>query len=476
MRRVTLVVFAFCIFIPFATAQETRFELGQRLRLLERTLASNSSLEARKRALDPLLKATPTFFQGQLATAAGLLDQARLLLRSDQPIPEASLWAESLVVRPSRRFLDLSTRELPLRVESFYKVAAQQPDRVQVRFSLLNAAQKSITHKTFDLKKLPLSLALPLDRTPEGDYQLRSEVLIDGKLHASGEQTISLASDLSRRLTRLNKSVEEFADKPPSIEKATFARLLQILGDLDAARTAETNYPATRLLRESESVCDAIRNDKSYYTSSRTGQFWLSLPTATSSDPVRLQIPTTPQKGKTIPLVVALHGAGGSENMFFDGYGDGLIAKLCEKKGWMLVTTRSPLFAFGGGPDLVRIVDSLAKRYPIDTKKVFLVGHSMGAAQAVAAAGRNPDRFLAVAALGGGGGFKASPEVKRVRFFVGCGERDFALNGARNLHRMLVKAGVTHAVFQVLPQVEHLIVVQLALPDVFRFFEESCGS
>jgi predicted esterase len=117
----------------------------------------------------------------------------------------------------------------------------------------------------------------------------------------------------------------------------------------------------------------------------------------------------------------------------------------------------------------------LAKVYPVDTKKVFLVGHSMGAAQAVATAGRHPGRFAGVAALGGGGGFKATEEIKTVPFFVGCGERDFALNGSRNLHKALVKGGVKKAVFQAYPDVEHLAIVQLALPDVFRFFEEAGG-
>ncbi|MFO0845183.1 MAG: hypothetical protein U0797_22840 [Gemmataceae bacterium] len=78
-----------------------------------------------------------------------------------------------------------------------------------------------------------------------------------------------------------------------------------------------------------------------------------------------------------------------------------------------------------------------------------------------------------MAALGGGGGFKATEGVKSVAFLVGCGERDFALDGARGLHAALVKAGVKEAVFRGYPDVEHLTVVQRALPEVFRFFERA---
>src|SRR5207248_2774587 len=131
-------------------------------------------------------------------------------------------------------------------------------------------------------------------------------------------------------------------------------------GDLADRKTLETNYPATRLLREAAAVLKAIQEGKPYYTPRRAGQFWLSLPRGLLTDPVRVQVPREAATGTALPLVVAMHGAGGSENMFFDGYGDGLVARLCADRGWLLVTTRTPLLALGGRPDVVGIVDSLA--------------------------------------------------------------------------------------------------------------------
>jgi pimeloyl-ACP methyl ester carboxylesterase len=98
-----------------------------------------------------------------------------------------------------------------------------------------------------------------------------------------------------------------------------------------------------------------------------------------------------------------------------------------------------------------------------------VVGHSMGAAAAMAATGRAPERFRAVAALGGGGsvprkGSKAPP------FFVGVGARDFALAGAQRLHTGL-QAGGFASTLREYPDVEHLAIVQIALPDVFAFFD-----
>ena len=55
-----------------------------------------------------------------------------------------------------------------------------------------------------------------------------------------------------------------------------------------------------------------------------------------AADVVRVQVPRDMKKGQSVPLVLALHGAGGSENMFFDGYGDGKVARLCAERGWLL--------------------------------------------------------------------------------------------------------------------------------------------
>jgi pimeloyl-ACP methyl ester carboxylesterase len=118
------------------------------------------------------------------------------------------------------------------------------------------------------------------------------------------------------------------------------------------------------------------------------------------------------------------------------------------------------------------LVAELGKRYPFDAKRVFLVGHSMGAGQAVRLASNHPERFAGVAALGGGGLVTESEGIKKVAFFVGCGKEDFALPASRALEASLKKAGVLRLVAKEYPDVEHLAVVALALPGVFALFDE----
>ncbi len=180
---------------------------------------------------------------------------------------------------------------------------------------------------------------------------------------------------------------------------------------------------------------------------------------------MRLLAPEAAAKGRPLPLVIALHGAGVSENLFFDGYGDGAIVKLCERRGWLLVALRDGL-----PPGLIDEIDRL---YPVDRKRVFLIGHSMGASQAAAAASRSPEAFAAVAAMSGCGPVRPSDALKAVPFFVAAGAEDLGLIGSRGLRDDLQQAGVKKLVYRELPDFEHLLSVQTSLKDVFAFFDEA---
>jgi len=215
--------------------------------------------------------------------------------------------------------------------------------------------------------------------------------------------------------------------------------------------------------------------EKPFFNADRAGQFWLTVPTGKARTACRLLVPKGLDAKKPVPLVVALHGAGGSENLFFEGYGAGHVVTLCEKRGWLLVAPRLGLSFVGGPVPLGEIVDKLAERYPIDPTAVFVVGHSMGASATIAAAQKYPGKFAAVAALGGGGRVKAdtAKAFAELPTFVGVGSADFALTGARSLNKALVDAGAKKRTFKEYDGVEHLLIVREALGDVFAVFDKA---
>jgi predicted esterase len=300
-----------------------------------------------------------------------------------------------------------------------------------------------------------------------GDHTLSVDVFVARNRLTTYTSGVSVVQDLSRRLDRLNGM-----PAPSSLDGRTFRSLVTLLRRLADGWPPETIYPAARLLGEAEELAVSIAAGREYYGPQRTGQFWLSVPTGNTTTPVRLFVPDAAKAGKPMPLVVALHGAGGSENLFFDAYGNGLVARLAQERGWMVVAPRAG-WLFDAAPPAAAIVDELAKVYPIDKQRVFIVGHSMGAMQAVTLAQETPGRFAAIAVLGGGGAVEKPAVVKDLPVFIGCGKGDFLLGGARGLAEQLKKAGATRLIYKEYPGVEHMLVVQEALPEVFRFFAAS---
>jgi predicted esterase len=454
---------------PAAFAQTDRFELGQRLRACEAAWETQYNAETRRTAVKHLQQAVQLFFGLKLNDAAQALDAARLTMRwPNEPTPFAR-WAESVFLKPESHLIDAADTALPFTLTTAYlDTSGIQPREPVLRVSLWRGQQSQGKAYETKLSKLPLTDKLPLKNLGNGDYTLRCEILLNGKLLALSEQTLSAVNQLRERLDRLQLATG--ALRQISTDAETARALVKLLDQLAQKQTPETNFPAARLLAEAENLLLKARIGQDFYGQRKPGQFWLTLSLASGTVPVRILAPATVQTGKRLPLVLALHGAGGSENLFFDVYGVGKIAQLGESRGWLIVAPRG---AAGFSPQRTgEIIDAVDKLYPVDRQRVFLVGHSMGAAQAVASAQATPTRFAGVAALGGGGMVKETEGLNTVPFFIAVGAQDFAYSTARKLAFELKKAGVNSVRFKEYPDVEHLIIVQEALPDVFAFFDD----
>jgi predicted esterase len=473
MRRLpaNIVVVAWLVLPVVAAAQPDRFELGQRLRAFESAWdAHQPDAAARKRAVEPLKKAVASFFSQQSGEAGRSLDAARRALASAEAKAPEVRWAESLAFQPETRLLDAEEPELPFTLAAFYKLDGQPPTEAVLRVTLLlNGAASPGPAFTVPVKALPLSDRVPLQNLTEGDYQARVEILDKDTVLAASEQTVSCAARLHSRLGRLQKAVEALPVEPATTDQATLRGLLRLLETLAQRRTLETNYPAARLLAEAERAVGDVAAGRRFYGNKQPGQFWLTLAAGKGTAPVRLAAPEAVKTGEPLPLVLALHGAGGSENLFFDGYGRGAVVKLCADRGWLLVAPR--LTGFGRLPTLPEMIAEVSRLYPVDGKRVFLVGHSMGAQAALAAAEQTPDQFAGLAALGGGRAVRKPERFQKLPVFVGIGDNDFALPGARALAGGLKKAEISGVEFREYKDVEHLVIVQVALKDVFQFFD-----
>jgi predicted esterase len=457
-----------------ARAQPERYELGRRLRVFEAAWENAPGEGPRKHCVEPLKKAVQSFFSLNLSGAGEAIDRARYAVESDkEPSPER-LWAESLASFPAKRLIDAGIDSLPLELRPFYVKPRPANAHFSVQFRLLDGNGRTLASAANAIGELPQKIQLPLRNIPAGDHRLQYEVTLNEKALAQGSIGISVVEHLTERVARFEKLAAEWTDAS-STERATFQSLVRLLGNLAQGKSEESDYPAARLVAELDGLALAKKDNAVYFNHTRPGQHWITLVTPRETNgpmqtvPVRILAPAKSRNNSPMPLVIALHGAGGTENLFFDGYGNGKIVSLCEQRGWLLVAPRCG--QFGGGPNLPAVINELRRRYPIDADKVFLVGHSMGAAFAVQAACQEPTRFAGVVALGGSGFVRPSENLKKLPFYLGCGTEDFALSGARSLKARLEKAGVEHVSMHEFESIEHLGIVQQALADAFHMFD-----
>jgi predicted esterase len=460
-----------CFVLPqVAPGQDSRFELGQRLRAFEVAWECQTDAQARAKAVPHLNAAVNDFFSFRLDQAAHSLDRARFAVQSDSAPAASVAWATALSLRPGTRLVDTATVSLEISLAPFYKVEGDVPKNTAIHLALRDGAAKTTTVAQDEVLKLPWRGKLPWAAVPEGDYQLTAEIIIGKDRIALNPQTLSVAANTVSRLQSLEDGLGRIKAKPNTTQRATIAAHLGILKSLVAKETPETNYPAARLLDEAEAAMKIVATGGDYFGKARPGEFWITLANDQSSLPVRLMAPESVTKGKPLPLVIALHGAGGSENMFFDAYGNGKIAELCRQRGWLLVAPRLSLF--GPGMPVDRMIAEISQLYPVDKQQVFIVGHSMGAMQAINLAQQASEPVAAIAAVSGGGRVGKPGNWTKTAFLVIAGDQDFGLPGARRLSQALRTAGSGDVRFKEYKDAEHLGVVQAALGEVFSFFDE----
>ena len=171
-----------------------------------------------------------------------------------------------------------------------------------------------------------------------------------------------------------------------------------------------------------------------------------------------------PRKAEKYATVVALHGRGTDENDLVP------LVHLLGLTDALLISPRAPApFEFGGGfawydlsqegvPEpqtfraslglLRRFMDEIRAGYPVDRKRVTLLGFSQGTVMAYSVALLDPPSFLGVAALSGyipkrSGLPLALDDLRRLSVFISHGVYDqiIPVRLARESAEVLKKAG-----------------------------------
>ena len=171
-------------------------------------------------------------------------------------------------------------------------------------------------------------------------------------------------------------------------------------------------------------------------------------------------VPHTPPGPSGAPLLMLLHGSGHDGLSLLDPW-----KELASKEGIVLVAPNSinpaEWQAPVDGPEpLVAIADAVRRKYAVDPQRVYLFGHSGGAAFALLMALAKQDYFAAIAVHAAALHPKAEALVQEVthktpiQLQVGTADQYFPLAAVRHTRDLFAAAGFAFELKEI-PQHDH---------------------
>jgi pimeloyl-ACP methyl ester carboxylesterase len=452
---------------------------------------------------DGELKAQIDAVDKELAEALrlGQTSQVRRLLAKGTALLGKRGWTDqddydqSLVLRANRVFVDSSVR-YAVRLEQLFAPSLQLTSDLTARATarpLLAQPAGAPEHRTLgqfadvgrDLRDAPLTMDLDLTDVPDGAYMLDVSVLDGTNVIGTASLRIAVQKGLDARLAALEKVAASAAEgvradiRYPADYMRRVNQGLMELGQFDLGPE----------LAAAESIAASAQGGKDPFAG-RTGDFerHYVLDGANEIMPYRVHVPKNYNGSRQVPLVVALHGLGQTEDSWMDGYQRQLPA-LAEKHGYILV---APLgyrvdgfygYSYGNDAasrrkqalseqDVMQVLARMRQHYKIDDSRIYLMGHSMGAIGTWVLAAKYPDIWAALGPIAGTGNPQSVAAMKHIPQFVVHGDADptVPVAGSRNMVAQMKALGVDHVYIEV-PGGNHTDIAVPNLGAMFEFFQ-----
>jgi predicted esterase len=459
----------FCVYLALPSTvclgQVGRYELGNRLRRFERAWET-ADPTIRSRSTPRMERAVSAFFSLRLSEAARQLDEAWLTTQTKHPLDNATRWLISHRIACDTRLHDAATKAIVVKLQPFYGVD-ENPSVVQIRLLLKKDDDEHPRETVVSWDTVKDGYRWKHGELEAGDYRLSVSAITEARpVLEIGEIVLSYCDRLEDRVRLCREANDQNREIGTPTGTATVREICNQLESLIEGNVPEADMLAHRRLRFCEELIGVKCQSPKRLNSDHPGDYSVILSGSETSLPVRLNIPA--DVGRPLPVLIAFHGAGGSENMFFETYGAGRLVELAEERGWLVVSPRQGLF--GLPMDVSQILQVLSEHFEIDRERVFLLGHSMGAGQVVSQCERHGELVAKAVAIGGGRTPRNRESVKHPKWLVSAGEHDFGRRGAARLAQGLGELGAK-VKYSKVPDVEHMVIVQASLDEVFRFLE-----
>jgi predicted peptidase len=219
--------------------------------------------------------------------------------------------------------------------------------------------------------------------------------------------------------------------------------------------------------------------------------------------PYRVYVPERFDGKSKFPLMVCLHGAGGTQDTLMD-WSHGILKDLAEKHGYIVATPLGyplggsygqhfnigiPDSARAGGgmtaaerkqaddlseKDVLNVTEIVAKEYAVDRSRIYLMGHSRGALAVWYLGEKYRQLWAGLAPVAGGFLDTDYPfeHLRGIPMIVSQGAADTVAlpERARAQVSAMEKLGMRPRYVEV-PDATHGSIVDAALPGIFDFFD-----
>jgi poly(3-hydroxybutyrate) depolymerase len=467
------------------------------------TVKPQGELKAHIDALDAqIAEATRLGRTGELRR---LFAKGMALLNNGDPWTEAYEYSRSLVLRSPRVVVD-SSKPYEVRLEQIYapSLALQNTLTAHVVLRQRIVAPPAPGQRpadppvvkdlgTFDgvardLRESPFFFDLDLHDVADGPYNLGVEVLNHGE--PIGYVPLSIA--VRKGVDELAARLEETAARAPEALRAEILFPVDRMKNVNRGRLELRTFDPERDLAAAEAVAAAVKAGKDPFAG-RTGDIrrHYRLDAANEILPYRTYVPTTYTGAKAFPLIIALHGLGGTEDAFFDNY-EKKLPPLAESHGYIVA---APLgyrvdgsygWGLGNPPadpntkrtqdfseqDVMQVLARVRQLYKIDDSRIYLMGHSMGAIGTWKIAPKYPDIWAAIAPFSGSGAADTLQRIRTVPEIIVHGDADPTVNvaGSRTMVAKLKELGTEFKYIEV-PGGLHSDVVAPNVAAAIDFFD-----
>lgn len=415
-----------------ALAQESatvgRYEMGERLKLLDVAWTQTPDRIKRTAAVQAVSSAVTNFFLGKYGPVCASLDKARAALEGRVPaIGDAvQLRFASATVEPQ------STATLIVD----WAYVPEDARAVKVAKGATTIEVQPGERKTLSVRTASLN--------PEGSKTSEFGVLVPVLVEGSPRNVyLSVVRNAGERIAKLAqsshpvaKALGQYLSRPSDFESEVSVIDYLFMGEgLQEGRIRLEDLDHVPIAKQGNTVLRA------------------AIPKAFKG-----------KRGDEVVAVVGLHGAGGSENLFFEGYGRGLAVREAMKRNWVFVAPRT------GASAVQDSVDWIEKERGLKIRKLFVMGHSMGGGVAFSSAGKVQPKPSALALFAPASG-SASKSSLALPLFLAVGDKEMGMlkATAQSLAREFSERD-NFEFFEASPS-DHLMIVADALPKAFAFLD-----